>query len=172
MVNLREQGKSQNLGRDYGAAIRRPHGLGVMINANFVFGMDDDDPSVFDRTVDWAGENGIETATFHILTPYPGTMLYKRMAADGRLLHSDWDRYDTRHVVFARRGYGGSVGVGLLEGLRTLQFVEGDRSRGLEEIQSDGRTPAFCLCGRMEEVRAVVGRGDPHTEGDAFTPRA
>jgi radical SAM superfamily enzyme YgiQ (UPF0313 family) len=98
--NLREQGKSQNLGRDYGAAIRRLHDLGVMINGSFVFGMDGDDATVFDRTVDWAVEQGIETATFHILTPYPGTALYKRMAAAGRLLHSDWDRYDTRHVVY------------------------------------------------------------------------
>lgn len=99
-ANLREQGKSQNLGRDYGAAIRRLHELGVMINGSFVFGMDGDDATVFDRTVDWAVENGIETATFHILTPYPGTALYKRMAEAGRLLHSDWDRYDTRQVVF------------------------------------------------------------------------
>ncbi|HEY9249909.1 MAG TPA: radical SAM protein, partial [Rariglobus sp.] len=99
-ANLREQGKSQNLGRDYGAAIRRLHELGVMINGSFVFGMDGDDAAVFDRTVDWAVEQGIETATFHILTPYPGTVLYKRMAEAGRLLHSDWDRYDTRRVVF------------------------------------------------------------------------
>lgn len=99
-ANLREQGKSQNLGRDYGAAIRRLHELGVMINGSFVFGMDGDDAAVFDRTVDWAVAHGIETATFHILTPYPGTVLYKRMAEAGRLLHSDWDRYDTRQVVF------------------------------------------------------------------------
>ena len=59
--------------RDYAAAIRRLHDLGVMVNASFVFGMDDDDPDVFDRTVDWAIEQGIETATFHIMTPYPGT---------------------------------------------------------------------------------------------------
>lgn len=98
--NLREQGKSQNLGRDYGEAIRRLHDLGVMINGSFVYGMDGDDPTVFDRTVEWAVGQGIETATFHILTPYPGTALYRRMADAGRLLHSDWDRYDTRHVVF------------------------------------------------------------------------
>ncbi|MEI6862060.1 MAG: radical SAM protein [Verrucomicrobiota bacterium] len=98
--NLREQGKSQNLGRDYAAAIRRLHGLGVMINGSFVFGMDGDGPDVFDRTVEWAVTQGIETATFHILTPYPGTALYQRMAAQNRLLHSDWDRYDTRQVVF------------------------------------------------------------------------
>jgi radical SAM superfamily enzyme YgiQ (UPF0313 family) len=98
--NLREQRKWQNIDRDYGAAIRRLHALGVMVNGSFVFGMDSDDASVFDRTVSWAVEQGIETATFHILTPYPSTRLYQRMAADGRLLHSDWDRYDTRHVVF------------------------------------------------------------------------
>ena len=71
-ANLAEQRKYQNLRRDYGAAIRRLHDLGVMINGSFVFGMDGDDASVFERTVEWAIEHGIETATFHILTPYPG----------------------------------------------------------------------------------------------------
>jgi radical SAM superfamily enzyme YgiQ (UPF0313 family) len=50
--------------------------------------------------VDWAKNHGIETATFHILTPYPGTALYERMQREGRLLHADWDLYDTRHTVF------------------------------------------------------------------------
>jgi radical SAM superfamily enzyme YgiQ (UPF0313 family) len=98
--NLQEQRKYQNLNRDYAAAIRRLHDHGVMVNGSFVFGMDEDDESVFERTVDWAIRQGIETATFHILTPYPGTALYERMAAQGRLLHSDWDLYDTRHVVY------------------------------------------------------------------------
>ena len=103
-ANLLEQRKYQNLRRDYGEAIRRLHDLGVMINGSFVFGMDEDDASVFDLTVGWAIDQGIETATFHILTPYPGTALYGRMEAEGRLLHQDWDLYDTRHVVFATRG--------------------------------------------------------------------
>jgi len=98
--NLVEQRKYQNMKRDYAAAVRRLHDLGVMINGSFVFGMDGDDASVFDRTVEWAIENGIETATFHILTPYPGTALYKRMAQEGRLTIHDWDTYDTRHTVF------------------------------------------------------------------------
>jgi radical SAM superfamily enzyme YgiQ (UPF0313 family) len=98
--NLREQRKPQNLGRDYRAAIARLHGLGVMVNGSFVFGMDDDDESVFERTVEWAVESGIETATFHILTPYPGTALHDRMQADGRMLHESWDLYDTRHTVY------------------------------------------------------------------------
>ncbi len=99
-ANLTAQRKYQNLDRDYNAAIRRLHDLGVMVNASFVFGMDDDDTDVFERTVAWAVEQGIETATFHILTPYPSTALYQRMAAEGRLLHSRWDLYDTRHVVY------------------------------------------------------------------------
>lgn len=98
--NLLEQRKPHNLNRDYGAAIRRLHDLGVMVNGSFVFGMDGDDQSVFQRTVEWAIEQGIETATFHILTPYPGTALYDRMKTAGRILHTDWDLYDTRHTVF------------------------------------------------------------------------
>jgi radical SAM superfamily enzyme YgiQ (UPF0313 family) len=98
--NLIEQRKYQNMKRDYTAAVRRLHDLGVMINGSFVFGMDGDDPSVFDRTVEWAIGHGIETATFHILTPYPRTALYTRMQKEGRLTETNWDVYDTRHTVF------------------------------------------------------------------------
>jgi radical SAM superfamily enzyme YgiQ (UPF0313 family) len=98
--SLAAQNKRQNLRRDYAQAVRRLHDLGVMVNGSFVFGMDEDDERVFSRTVEWAISNGIETATFHILTPYPGTALFGRMAASGRILHRDWDLYDTRHVVF------------------------------------------------------------------------
>jgi radical SAM superfamily enzyme YgiQ (UPF0313 family) len=98
--NLRRSGKRQNLNRDYSAVTARLHALGVMINGSFVFGMDDDGPDVFKRTVDWAIEQGITTATFHIQTPYPGTGLHARMEREGRITTSDWDLYDTRHVVY------------------------------------------------------------------------
>jgi radical SAM superfamily enzyme YgiQ (UPF0313 family) len=98
--NLVRHNKRQNLGRDYKAVTDRLHGLGIMINGSFVFGMDDDGEDVFRRTVDWAIEHGITTATFHIQTPYPGTALFARMQAEQRLLSTDWDRYDTRHVVY------------------------------------------------------------------------
>ena len=103
-ANLPEQRKRQNVGRSYEAVARRLHDAGVMVNASFVFGMDGDGPDVFDRTVAWAVGNGLETATFHIMTPYPGTALFRRMEAAGRIVHRDWDRYDTRHVVFEPRG--------------------------------------------------------------------
>ena len=99
-ANLKLQHKYQNLDRDYILAIKRLHELGVMVNASFVFGMDEDDHTVFDQTVEWAIAQGIETATFHILTPYPGTALHKNMEQQGRILNSNWDLYDTRHTVF------------------------------------------------------------------------
>ena len=98
--NLRSCNKKQNLARDYEAVARRLSDLGIMVNGSFVFGMDDDGPDVFDRTVDWAVRNGITTATFHIQTPYPGTRLHQQLTAAGRITSQNWDLYDTRHVVF------------------------------------------------------------------------
>jgi radical SAM superfamily enzyme YgiQ (UPF0313 family) len=99
-ANLAQNNKRQNLGRDYKAVTERLHRLGIMINGSFVFGMDGDDEDVFRRTVDWAIEQGVTTATFHILTPYPGTALFARMQEQGRLVTRHWPLYDTRHVVY------------------------------------------------------------------------
>jgi radical SAM superfamily enzyme YgiQ (UPF0313 family) len=98
--NLARSNKRQNLGRDYKAVTDRLHRLGIMINGSFVFGMDDDEEDVFRRTVDWALEHGITTATFHVQTPYPGTRLFARMREQHRLVTQNWDLFDTRHVVF------------------------------------------------------------------------
>jgi radical SAM superfamily enzyme YgiQ (UPF0313 family) len=98
--NLKRSNKRQNLGRSYKAVADRLHSLGIMINGSFVFGMDDDREDVFQRTVDWAIEHGITTATFHVMTPYPGTQLHARMVREGRMVTRDWNLYDTRHVVY------------------------------------------------------------------------
>jgi len=98
--NLKAGNKKQNLAQDYAAVARRLSDLGIMINGSFVFGMDDDDADVFDRTVEWAVKNGLTTSTFHIQTPYPGTRLYQSLLGQGRITTRNWDLYDTRHVVF------------------------------------------------------------------------
>src|SRR3954465_13114396 len=98
--NLLRSGKRQNLGRDYSAVPARLHRLGIIINGSFVSGTDEDGGDVFERTVDWAIDRGITTATFHIQTPGPGTGLHARMQAEQRIVTRDWDLYDTRHVVY------------------------------------------------------------------------
>ena len=98
--NLKQSNKKQNMAKDYNEAVKRLHTLGIMINGSFVFGLDHDDPEVFKRTVEWGVENAITTATYHILTPYPGTRLFADMERSGRILTRNWDLYDTRHVVY------------------------------------------------------------------------
>ncbi len=98
--NLRQSNKKQNLAKDYNKAVNRLHSLGIMINGSFVFGLDEDDKDVFKRTVDWGVYNSITTATYHILTPYPGTKLFKNMEQGGRILTRNWGLYDTRNVVY------------------------------------------------------------------------
>lgn len=102
--NLRQSNKKQNLKQNYEHAIARLHDLGVMINGSFVFGLDDDGPDVFERTVDWGVRNSITTSTYHVLTPYPGTRLFETMEAEGRITTRDWDLYDTRRVVYRPAG--------------------------------------------------------------------
>ena len=55
---------------------------------------------IFDKLAEWLVAHGLETATFHVLTPYPGTPLHRRLEAEGRMRHGNWDLYDTRHAVF------------------------------------------------------------------------
>jgi radical SAM superfamily enzyme YgiQ (UPF0313 family) len=85
---------------DYARRIRILHDNGIQVNGSFVLGFDHDRKDVFTRTADWIEENRLECATFHILTPYPATPLFRQMEAEGRLLHRDWALYDTAHAVF------------------------------------------------------------------------
>ncbi|MBE7483057.1 MAG: radical SAM protein [Polyangiaceae bacterium] len=98
--NLAEARKKTPRPEDYARRVELLHDVGIAVNGSFVLGFDQDGPDVFARTVDWIEAARLECATFHILTPYPGTPLYARLNAEGRILHQDWDLYDTAHVVF------------------------------------------------------------------------
>lgn len=69
--------KGQNNIRKYETLVEEIHKRGIMINTSFVFGLDDDDITTFQTTLDWIVKNKIETVTSHILTPYPGTKVYE-----------------------------------------------------------------------------------------------
>ncbi len=101
--NLDDARKKTPRPEDYARRVELFHRNGIQVNGSFVFGFDHDGPDVFERTVEWIEANRLECATFHILTPYPGTPLFRQMQREGRLLHTDWDLYDTAHVVFQPR---------------------------------------------------------------------
>ena len=160
--NLRRSNKRQNLGRDYKAVADRLHSLGIMINGSFVFGMDDDGDDVFRRTVDWAVDHGITTATFHIMTPYPGTQLYARMMREDRIVTHDWNLYDTRHVVYRparltpdalKNGYDWAY----------REFYRWSSIAQCVIASRHAKTPAetFFLRIRMEEIRTALGPAHP-----------
>ena len=150
--------KFQNLVGDYSAAIQRLHDLGVMVNASFVFGMDHDDETVFDRTVEWAIGQGIETATFHILTPYPGTASTSASMASGRITTHDWDRYDTRHGLSPGQMTAETLEAGYWRAYRDF-YRWGSIFRGAATRETLWASFAIGICWWMEEFRAAVGPG-------------
>jgi radical SAM superfamily enzyme YgiQ (UPF0313 family) len=98
--NLASAHKKTPKTSEYARRVRILHDHGIQVNGSFVLGFDHDRKDVFARTAAWVEENRLECATFHILTPYPATPLFRQMEAEGRLLHRNWALYDTGHAVF------------------------------------------------------------------------
>jgi radical SAM superfamily enzyme YgiQ (UPF0313 family) len=92
--------KVQNSVNRYEKLVDEIHKRGIMINASFVFGLDEDDVSVFKSTLEWIVKNKIETVTSHILTPYPGTKLYSSLIEENRIVDFNLSNYNTAHVVY------------------------------------------------------------------------
>jgi len=92
-------GKPVDPGR-YMEAISRIQRHGIFVQGEFIFGFDEDDPSVFRRTIDFAIKAKLGSARFAILKPYPGTRIYERFLKEGRLMTFDWEKYHTRNVVY------------------------------------------------------------------------
>ena len=99
-ANLVEAHKKTPKASDYARRVRMLHDNGIQVNGSFVVGFDHDRSDVFGRLAEWIEGVRMECATFHILTPYPATPLFRRMEMEGRLLHRDWSLYDTGHAVF------------------------------------------------------------------------
>ncbi len=108
--SLRAMRKGVNLKigvKRYGEKIAKLHDHGLASSGTFMFGYDGDDPSIFERTVEFVLKSGVDVAHFGLLTPNPGTDLYDRLAVEGRLLFTnfpaDYARYDLRTAVFRPR---------------------------------------------------------------------
>ena len=101
---LAAMGKVTNSSRSYleNARIFRDNGIGIL--GSFVLGNDNDTPEVFPQLFRFCEEARLEAAIFPILTPYPGTDVRRRLAAEGRIISDAWEDYDMEHVNFLPRG--------------------------------------------------------------------
>ena len=102
--NLRAMNKDFNMMRGgFSTALGNLRRFGIRLYATFIFGYDRDTPSCFAETVDFALQHRFYITAFNHLTPFPGTALYHRLAAEGRLLFDAWwldDRYSYNRVPF------------------------------------------------------------------------
>jgi len=100
-ASMNEVHKGFNRVEEYARVIQRIQSYGIAVQAGIVFGFDNDTEAVFSETLDFLEATGVQNATFNILTPYPGTRLYQRLEAEGRILTRDWSKYNGREdVVF------------------------------------------------------------------------
>jgi radical SAM superfamily enzyme YgiQ (UPF0313 family) len=98
--NLQAMHKPVNQRYDFAKAIEKIQSYGLLVISSFIVGYDFDSESTFDELIDFVQENNLLMPLINILTPFPGTELFKRFEEEGRILHKDWSKYDTKHVVF------------------------------------------------------------------------
>jgi radical SAM superfamily enzyme YgiQ (UPF0313 family) len=103
--NLRDMNKAFNTMRGgFERALSNLRRFRIRVYGTFIFGYDRDTPDCFDRTVEFARGHAMYIAAFNHLTPFPGTPLYERFRADGRLLYDAWwldERYRYNTIPFA-----------------------------------------------------------------------
>ena len=99
--NLSCMDKGVNLRHDYTDAIKKIQSFGMLVHGSFILGYDFDTQESFDDLINFVEKTHLLMPLINILTPYPGTKLYKRLEKEGRILSKDWSKYDTKNVVFS-----------------------------------------------------------------------
>jgi radical SAM superfamily enzyme YgiQ (UPF0313 family) len=102
--NLKAMGKGFNQPIRYAEAVHKIHDQGVGIMGTFIVGLDDDEPGVFQRIIDFCIDSKLDWALTFIMAPYPGTDSFLRLEKEGRILCKDWEKYDSLHVVYQPLG--------------------------------------------------------------------
>lgn len=96
-------GASKNHNRIAHAAevIAQLHSHRIAAHLGIMFGFDGDDRTIFERTLAFLERTCVDVATVSMMVPMPGTPVFRRLEAEGRILTRDWSRYDgKRHCVF------------------------------------------------------------------------
>ncbi len=99
--NLSRMDKGVNLRHDYVDAIKKIQSYEIRVDGSFILGYDFDTPDSFDELIEFIDETNMLMPLINILTPFPGTRLFKRFEEEGRIIHKDWSKYDTMDVVFS-----------------------------------------------------------------------
>jgi radical SAM superfamily enzyme YgiQ (UPF0313 family) len=98
--NLQTMGKGFNPPSRYAEAVKSIHDQGIGIMGTFIVGLDDDDPGVFQRIIDFCIGEKLDWALTFIMAPYPGTDSFNRLEQEGRILSRDWEKYDSLNAVY------------------------------------------------------------------------
>jgi len=98
--SLKEARKAFNMRHDYHEVVRKIRARGIALMGCFVFGFDHDTLETFDKTVDFVMDSHMDLPRYAIAVPFPGTGLFKRLKAEGRITTENWSLYDGQHVVF------------------------------------------------------------------------
>jgi radical SAM superfamily enzyme YgiQ (UPF0313 family) len=97
---LQSAGKTKNLGKAYADVVDALHNHGILVQACFVFGFDEDDPSVFEEAAEHIVCGRFDLPQISIYTPFPGTPVFERLESEGRILTRNWALYNGQNVVF------------------------------------------------------------------------
>jgi radical SAM superfamily enzyme YgiQ (UPF0313 family) len=138
--------KGFNARESYDEVVRRLRQARIIVQGCFVFGFDEDNTDVFAATVDEVQRLKIDIPRYSIYTPYPGTHLFRRLQAEGRILSYDWGDYDTMHVVFQPQQMSP---VELFEGFRWAYRETFRWKRILRRAVSSGRRFPITLVGNI-----------------------
>ena len=93
-------GKKTNKIEEYEKAVENIHDNGMAVIGCFMFGFDTDTKDVFDETLNVIKKLKVDVADYCILTPFPGTPVYKKLEKEKRLLTKDWAKYSLKNPVF------------------------------------------------------------------------
>lgn len=141
--NIDQAGKSTNKVTDYKKAVQNIKKYGMGVTGFFIFGLDNDTPDIFDKTLQAMNDFGLDEASFSILTPYPGTPLFNRMGKEGRITNYNWTDFDEGKVNY-----------------KPLKMTEKELLAGIRRVSLEFYSIKNCLKrsvhgGRMNPIKII-----------------
>jgi radical SAM superfamily enzyme YgiQ (UPF0313 family) len=117
--NINQAGKGTNKVENYAKAIKKIKDYGMTVTGFFIFGLDHDTPEIFEKTLEAIYKWNLDEASFSIVTPYPGTRLFKRLEKENRITNYDWSRYTEGNINLRLKKMSQDE---LIEGIKNIAF--------------------------------------------------